>query len=52
MKDLLVCYVGLSIANFAWQYFGGTHDYSVATERSYFQAIALLAGWLALGMPK
>lgn len=43
--DFLVIGVALGISNFGYQFFG-TQDWSCATERTYFQASALLVAWI------
>jgi hypothetical protein len=45
-KSALATFVCLSIANFLYQAFGSAPNYDVATERSFFQGIALLVAWL------
>jgi len=39
--------LGLTIANFAWQALGGDPQWAVAGERSFFQAMAVVACWLS-----
>lgn len=51
MKEFLLVFVGLCIANFAWQYLCAMEDYAKAAERSFFQGLALLVAWLAVGAP-
>lgn len=44
------CLVGLVLGNFAYQAWNG-HNWAVAADRSYFQALAvaglMLVGWLS-----
>lgn len=40
---------GLIAANFAYQVMGA-HDYMAASERSFFQAVAVLAVWCAFAV--
>ena len=43
---LIPVFISLALANFAVQFFG-QELYSVALERSYFQAVALFILWIA-----
>lgn len=49
MKPLaLFCIlIGLTIGNFGSMYLIDPPDYSLATDRSEFQAVALFAAWLS-----
>lgn len=38
----------LVIGNFLWQLMGSEPNWTIAAERSYFQAVALFAAWLIL----
>lgn len=41
--------VGLIIANYGYQLFT-THDWGTATERSWFQAVAIFTVWCTLAI--
>ena len=43
---LLALWIGLSIGNFVWQALQGYSNWNQAAERSFFQAVALLAVFL------
>lgn len=53
MRDMTIIIAavatGLIGANFFYQAFSG-HDYAAATERSFFQGVALFAVWLVLSV--
>ena len=42
----------LTIGNFLYQALAGSHDWSVAVDRSYFQWVAILCVWIAIRMHK
>jgi len=46
---ILCCAFGLIAANYLFQALN-THDWAAAHERSFFQAMALLAAWLSLAL--
>lgn len=46
MNNYISCVIGLTIANFAWQYFT-KQDYLLSCDHSYYQAVAIMIlAWL------
>jgi hypothetical protein len=45
---ILPIILGTVAGHIAYQYFGGTSDYSVAFERSYFQIMGVISWWLCV----
>jgi len=45
-KRVFLLATALAASNFIYQLLTGNADLSVATERSYFQAVALALAWL------
>jgi len=44
LERILICAICLAVANFGWEAFT-QHAWMVATERSYFQDLALVIFW-------
>jgi hypothetical protein len=49
MKFLLL-FLALAVSNFLYQWLTAG-DWHVATERTYFQGVAVLLAWLTVEMP-
>jgi len=47
MMNIFLLFIGLSIGNFGYQ-FVNKKDYNAAFERSFFQAVALVAVFLLI----
>lgn len=50
MKGLVafLLFLSLAAANFAYQFMSGEPNWRAATERSYFQGVALFCYWLSI----
>lgn len=44
---LVAVAIGLSLGNYLYQFIGA-QDYAVATSRSFFECLAVLASWIAI----